>query len=147
MALRAKKLRAEATGPLEGTRVLDLSRLFAGNVMTQLLGDYGAEVIKVEPPAGDTLRAWQTKGVSTHWKSTRATRRACASSCASPRRASILLSLVPSAALFVESFRPGTLEAWASARRSCSRRIRSWWWCASRLGQDGPYRRRPGSAR
>ena len=45
-----------------------MSRLFAGNVITQILGDFGAEMIKVESPAGDTLRAWQTEGVSTHWK-------------------------------------------------------------------------------
>jgi len=57
MGLRKKSYAPEASGPLQGTRVLDLSRLFAGNVMTQVLGDYGAEVIKVEPPAGDTLRA------------------------------------------------------------------------------------------
>ena len=49
-------------------RILDLSRLFAGNVLTQILGDFGAEVIKVEPPAGDTLRAWRTKDIQTHWK-------------------------------------------------------------------------------
>jgi formyl-CoA transferase len=46
----------EAQGPLAGVRVLDLSRLVAGNTLTQLLGDFGAEVVKVEPPAGDTLR-------------------------------------------------------------------------------------------
>src|SRR3954447_22149635 len=57
-----------ATGPLTGVRVLDMSRLFAGNVLTQILGDFGAEVVKVEPPSGDTLRAWQTQGISTHWK-------------------------------------------------------------------------------
>ena len=68
MALRKKNYAAEAKGPLQGVRVLDLSRLFAGNLLTQVLGDYGAEVIKVEPPAGDTLRAWKTEGVSTHWK-------------------------------------------------------------------------------
>ncbi len=49
-------------------RILDLSRLFAGNLLTQILGDFGAEVIKVEPPEGDTLRAWRTEGVATHWK-------------------------------------------------------------------------------
>src|ERR1700752_2618832 len=68
MALHRKTYTPQAKGPLEGVRVLDLSRLFAGNVLTQMLGDYGAEVIKVEPPDGDTLRAWKTNGVWIHWK-------------------------------------------------------------------------------
>src|SRR3954468_21720776 len=54
---------------LEGVRILDLSRLVAGNVLTAALADLGAEVIKVEAPGrGDELRAWCTEGVSTHWK-------------------------------------------------------------------------------
>jgi len=145
MALRAKNYAAEATGPLDGTRVLDLSRLFAGNVMTQLLGDYGAEVIKVEPPAGDTLRAWQTKGVSTHWKIYARNKKSLCLELRKPEAREILLSLVPSAALFVESFRPGTLEAMGLGPEKLLEknpklvvvRISGW-------GQDGPYRRRPG---
>jgi len=65
-ALKRRDYTPAATGPLRGMRVVDMSRLFAGNVLTQILGDFGAEVIKVEPPSGDTLRAWQTEGVSTH---------------------------------------------------------------------------------
>ena len=63
--LAKKSYDPAAKGTLEGVRVLDLSRLVAGNTLTQVLGDFGAEVIKVEPPAGDTLRAWQTNGVQT----------------------------------------------------------------------------------
>jgi len=145
MALRKKGYAPEAKGPLEGTRVLDLSRLFAGNVMTQLLGDYGAEVIKVEPPAGDTLRAWQTKGVSTHWKVYARNKKSLCLELRKPEAREILLSLVPSAALFVESFRPGTLEAMGLGPEKLLDknpklvvvRISGW-------GQDGPYRRRPG---
>src|SRR5690349_12475833 len=66
--LHRRDFEPAATGPLTGVRVLDMSRLFAGNVLTQILGDFGAEVVKVEPPSGDTLRAWQTEGVQTHWK-------------------------------------------------------------------------------
>jgi len=145
MALRKKNYAPEARGPLAGTRVLDLSRLFAGNVMTQLLGDYGAEVIKVEPPAGDTLRAWQTKGVSTHWKIYARNKKSLCLELRKPEAREILLSLVPSAALFVESFRPGTLEAMGLGPDKLLEknpklvvvRISGW-------GQDGPYRRRPG---
>jgi len=66
--LKQRDYTPNAKGALNGVRVLDLSRLFAGNLLTQVLGNFGAEVIKVEPPAGDTLRAWTTAGVATHWK-------------------------------------------------------------------------------
>ena len=145
MALRKKNYAPEAGGPLAGVRVIDLSRLFAGNVLTQVLGDYGAEVIKVEPPEGDTLRAWQTKGVSTHWKVYARNKKSLCLELRKPEAREILLSLVPSAALFVESFRPGTLEAMGLGPDKLLEknpglvvvRISGW-------GQDGPYRRRPG---
>jgi crotonobetainyl-CoA:carnitine CoA-transferase CaiB-like acyl-CoA transferase len=145
MPLRRKNYAAEAKGPLQGIRVLDLSRLFAGNVLTQMLGDFGAEVIKVEPPAGDTLRAWKTKGVSTHWKVYARNKKSLCLELRKPEAREILLSLVPGASLFIESFRPGTLEVMGlSPERLFERspklvvvRISGW-------GQDGPYRRRPG---
>jgi len=145
MALRKKNYAAEAKGPLQGVRVLDLSRLFAGNLLTQVLGDYGAEVIKVEPPAGDTLRAWKTKGISTHWKLYARNKKSLCMELRKPEARDIVFRLVASSAIFVESFRPGTLEAMGMGPERLLEtnpklvvvRISGW-------GQDGPYRRRPG---
>jgi len=145
MPLRKRNYAAEAKGPLQGVRVLDLSRLFAGNLLTQVLGDYGAEVIKVEPPAGDTLRAWKTKGISTHWKLYARNKKSLCMELRKPEARDIVFRLVASSAIFVESFRPGTLEAMGMGPEKLLEtnpklvvvRISGW-------GQDGPYRRRPG---
>ena len=94
---------------LNGVRVLDLSRLFR-NLLTQILGDFGAEVIKVEPPEGDTLRAWKTDGVSTHWKIYSRNKKSLCLGLRDARASEIIRKLVPSAAMLVESFRPGVLE-------------------------------------
>jgi len=134
-----------AKGALDGLRVLDLSRLVAGNTLTQLLGDFGAEVVKVEPPAGDTLRAWQTKGVATDWKLYGRNKKSLCLDLRKAEARALLRRLVPSAAIFVESFRPGTLEAMQLAPEQLLEanpklvvvRVSGW-------GQDGPYRRRPG---
>ena len=63
-----KPLTPEARGPLNGVRVVDLSRLVAGNILTLQFADFGAEVIKIEPPEGDTLRSWKVRGIETAWK-------------------------------------------------------------------------------
>ena len=143
--LNKRDYRPGASGTLDGVRVLDLSRLFAGNLLSQILGDYGAEVIKVEPPTGDTLRAWQTAGVPTDWKIFARNKKSLCLELRKPEAKEILLKLVPSAAIFMESFRPGTLEAMGLAPEKLLEinpklivvRISGW-------GQDGPYRRRPG---
>ncbi|MEK6243905.1 MAG: CoA transferase [Pseudomonadota bacterium] len=143
--LKKRDYAPNAKGTLEGVRALDLSRLFAGNLLTQVLGDFGAEVIKVEPPAGDTLRAWQTAGVATHWKIFARNKKSLCLELRKPEARELLLKLVPSAAIFIESFRPGTLEAMdlgpekllAANPKLVIVRISGW-------GQDGPYRRRPG---
>src|SRR4026209_2583230 len=100
MPLAKRDYEPAAKGTLDGIRVLDLSRLVAGNQLTQVLGDFGAEVIKVEPPAGDTLRAWQIKGVATHWKVYARNKKSLCLELRKPEAREILLSLVPSAALF-----------------------------------------------
>jgi len=143
--LHRRDYQPEAVGPLDGVRVLDMSRLFAGNVLTQILGDFGAEVIKVEPPAGDTLRGWKTKGVSTHWKIYARNKKSLGLDLRNPQAADIFLKLVPSAAILVESFRPGVLEKMGFSPEVLHRinprlvivRVSGW-------GQDGPYGQRPG---
>ncbi|MBI3373059.1 MAG: CoA transferase [Betaproteobacteria bacterium] len=145
LAPKRRDYTPDACGVLAGVRVLDLSRLVAGNTLTQVLGDFGAEVIKVEPPGGDTLRAWNTAGVATNWKLYARNKKSLGLELRKPEATKILLELVPSAAMFVESFRPGTLEQMGLAPEvllECNPklvivRISGW-------GQEGPYRRRPG---
>ena len=144
-ALRHRDYDPGAGGPLDGVRVLDLSRLFAGNVLTQMLGDFGAEVVKVEPPNGDTLRGWKTRGVSTHWKIYARNKKSLCLDLRSTKARELLLDLVPSAGIVVESFRPGVLEAMGLAPEILLKRnpklviVRISGW-----GQDGPYYQRPG---
>ncbi len=140
-----RKYESGARGPLEGVRILDLSRLVAGNTITQLLGDFGAEVIKVEPTAGDTLRAWQTNGVAINWKLYARNKKSIGLELRKPEARELLLKLVPSASVFIESFRPGTLEKMGLGPEQLLERnpklviVRISGW-----GQEGPYRRRPG---
>lgn len=144
-ALPRKSYDPGAPGTLSGVRVLDLSRLVAGNMLTQFLADFGAEVIKVEPPAGDTLRAWSTKDVQINWKIYARNKKSLGLELRKPEARELLLKLLPSAQMFIESFRPGTLEKMGLAPdklleinpRLVIVRISGW-------GQEGPYSRRPG---
>src|SRR2546428_14000690 len=96
----------QARGALRGVRVLDLSRLVAGNTLTQVLADFGAEVVKVEPPAGDTLRAWQTKGVPVTWKLYSRSKKSLCLELRKPEARELLLQLASSAAIVLQNFRP-----------------------------------------
>lgn len=143
--LKKRDYTPDASGPLNGVRVLDLSRLVAGNTLTQLLGDFGADVVKVEPPAGDTLRAWNTEGVATNWKLFARSKKSLGLELRKSEAKALLLELVPTAAIFIESFRPGTLEKMCLAPERLLQanpklvivRISGW-------GQNGPYKNRPG---
>ncbi len=132
-------------GVLEGIRILDLSRLIAGNTLTQMLGDYGADVIKVEPRAGDTLRGWKVKGVETTWKIYSRNKRSLGLEFRHSSTRDVLRRLTAGANVFIESFRPDTLENMGLSPQVLLGanpkliivRISGW-------GQDGPYRQRPG---
>lgn len=98
-------------GPLDGIRVLDLSRLVAGNQLTLLLADFGADVVKVErPTSGDTLRHWREDGEGLFWKVYARNKRSVALDLKEPDGRDVLLRLAETADVLVESFRPGTLE-------------------------------------
>jgi formyl-CoA transferase len=140
-----KTLNANARGPLHGVRVVDLSRLVAGNILTLQLADFGAEVIKVEPPEGDTLRSWRVKGIETAWKVYSRNKKSVAIDLRSDAGRTIISELVKSAAIVVESFRPGVMEDMGLAPEALHAlnprlvvvRISGW-------GQDGRYRHKPG---
>ena len=139
------RLRSDIDGPLAGVRVLDLSRLVAGNTFSMALGDLGADIVKVEAPSGDTLRDWKVAGISTAWKAYSRNKRSFCLNLRDPAGIDILLRLVEQASVLAESFRPGTLEQMGLAPdvllgRNPSLiilRISGW-------GQDGPYAQRPG---
>src|ERR1044072_814215 len=99
MTLAKRDYTPEVRGTLHGIRVLDLSRLVAGNQLTQVLGDYGAEGIKVEPPAGDTLRAWKIRGVDTNWKIYARNKKSLGLELRKKEARDLQLDLVPTAAV------------------------------------------------
>jgi len=134
-----------ARGAMEGVRVVDLSRLVAGNVLTKVFADHGAEVVKVEPPEGDTLRAWRVGGVETSWKTICRNKKSVCLDLKRPEGIGAVKALAKGAAMLVESFRPGVLEAMGLPPAELLAinpalvivRISGW-------GQDGPYRHKPG---
>jgi len=140
-----KPFTPNARGPLNGVRVVDLSRLVAGNILTLQLADFGAEVIKIEPPEGDTLRSWRVKGIETAWKVYGRNKKSVALDLRSDAGRAIVRELAKSAAIVVESFRPGVMEDMGLSPPELHRinpklvivRISGW-------GQDGRYRHKPG---
>ena len=135
----------ESRLPLAGIRVLDLSRLMAGNMLTLQLADFGAEVIKVESDQGDTLRDWKNDGKALWWKVYGRNKKSICLDLKNPSDKQKLLALVPQAQVLVESFRHGGMEAFglgpevlhAANPKLVMVRISGW-------GQTGPYAERPG---
>lgn len=136
---------AAATGPLVGLRVLDLSRLVAGNMLSLQLGDFGAEVIKIEPPEGDPLRAWRDGGEQLFWKTYSRNKMSVVLNLRQPAAHDALLRLVDTADVFIENYRPGTLEAMRLAPDILlARNPRLVIVRISGFGQTGPYAKQPG---
>jgi crotonobetainyl-CoA:carnitine CoA-transferase CaiB-like acyl-CoA transferase len=141
-----RPFRPEAKVPLEGIRVLDLSRLVAGNMVSLQLADFGAEVIKIEDPRkGDPLRDWRTHNISVHWKVYARNKKSVTLNLRAAEGMDLLRKLVATSQVFIENYRPGTLEAMgigpdvlhAINPKLILVRVSGW-------GQDGPYRDKPG---
>ncbi len=104
----------EPTGPLAGIRVLDVSTVYAAPITAMLLGDFGADVIKVEHPSGDPARThgWNREGHGLWWKVISRNKRTVTLNLGKPEGQDILRRLVAEADVLVENFRPGVMEKW-----------------------------------
>jgi len=136
------------TAPLEGVRVVDIATLGAGPWLATRLADFGADVVKVEHPAGgDPMRllGWFDGDVPLWWKIDSRNKRCITADLKQPEGQEIVKRLVRDADVLVENFRPGTLERWNLGYEDLKRenpglvmvRVTGW-------GQDGPYADRPG---
>jgi crotonobetainyl-CoA:carnitine CoA-transferase CaiB-like acyl-CoA transferase len=125
--------------------VLDLSRLVAGNMLSLQLGDFGAEVIKIEPLDGDPLRAWREGGEQLFWKTYSRNKMSVALDLRNAAAKAALLRLVDTADVFIENYRPGTLENMGlSPDVLMARNPRLVVVRISGFGQTGPYAQLPG---
>jgi formyl-CoA transferase len=138
------------SGPLAGIRVLELGSLIAGPFCAKTLGDFGAEVIKVEPPGeGDPLRRWRRmrNGVSLWWHVQSRNKKSVTVDLRRPEGQVIVRRLAARSHIVIENFRPGALERWNLGWEALAREnpdlilVR-----ISGYGQTGPYRERPGFA-
>ncbi len=133
--------------PLEGVRVIDIGTLFAGPWIATYMADFGADVIKIEHPRGDSLRnfASQKDGVSLWWKLASRNKKSITCNISSPEGQEILRKLCENADVLVENFRPGTMERWGFSWESLHalnpKLILA---RTSGFGQKGPYAQRPG---
>ena len=132
--------------PLENFKILDLSRLAAGNMVSHMFADFGADVIKVEKPGkGDDLRNWQVNDVAHWWAVYSRNKRSIALNLKEEEGLKLLKELVKSADVFIENFVPGTLEKWGVGpdkllelnKNLIILRISGW-------GQTGIYKDAPG---
>ncbi len=135
-------------GPLAGVKVIELGQLIAGPFAAKTLADFGAEVVKIEPPGtGDPLRQWRLlhDGTSVWWQVQSRGKQSVALDLREENDRAVVRRLIADADVLIENFKPGTLEGWGLSYESLSAanpglvmlRI-------SGYGQTGPYRDRPG---
>lgn len=137
-------------GPLHGVRVADFSQLVQGPAATQMLGDMGADVIKIEPLRGDWQRHWSIydtylNGESLSFLAFNRAKRSIALNLKDPRGKEIALRIIRSSDLLIENFRPGVMDRLGLGYDVLSKLDPRLIYCAScGWGQDGPYKQRPG---
>jgi formyl-CoA transferase len=137
-----------ALGALAGLRVIDLTRVLGGPYCTQILGDHGAEIIKLEPPAGDETREWAPitpDAGSAYFNGANRNKRSIGLDLTKPKGREVLMTLLKDADVLIENFKPGTLDKWgignAFLRETFPRLIH----CRiSGFGADGPRGGNPG---
>tara|TARA_R110002051_G_scaffold23581_1_gene59347 strand:+ start:10783 stop:12018 length:1236 start_codon:yes stop_codon:yes gene_type:complete len=141
----------EARGPLKGLRVVELGQLIAGPFCGQLMADFGAEVIKVEPPVtGDAMRQWGRPGKDgkpVWWEVIARGKRSITLDLRQEEGQQVLRDLAATADVLIENFRPGTMERWGLGYDTLSTlNPRLIMVRVSGFGQDGPYAERAGFA-
>jgi len=134
-------------GALAGVRVLDLGNFMAGPMAAMWLGDFGADVIKVEHPRGDGFRHWgRTRNdVPLFWKMLSRNKRCVTLNFGSPKGRNMLRDLVRQSDVLVENFTPGTMDKWDLGYEALSKvNPKLIMLSISAYGQTGPYSKRPG---
>ena len=136
------------TGPLSGLKVLELGQLIAGPFAAKTLADFGADVIKIEPPGmGDPLRKWRLlkDGTSVWWQVQSRNKRSLALDLKDPRAQDIVRQLAGDVDVLIENFRPGAMEGWGLGPDALLKiNPRLIMLRISGYGQTGPYRDKPG---
>lgn len=142
-----KKTTETANRPLSGLKVIELGQLIAGPFAAKILAEFGAEVIKVEPPSGDPLRQWRYvhDGTSVWWAAHARNKRSITLDLRQPEGQDVVRRLVADADIVIENFRPGAMEKWGlgfEALHAINPKLIML--RVSGYGQTGPYRDRPG---
>lgn len=136
------------SGMLTGITVVDLTRVLGGPFCTQVLGDHGADVIKVEPPQGDEVRDWGPPfldGDASYFIGVNRNKRSIGIDLTKPAGRDLLLCLLSTADVLVENMKPGTLERWGLGRAMLEERFPRLVHCSiTGFGADGPLGGRPG---
>src|SRR6478735_3093660 len=115
-------------GAMSGLRMIDLTRVLGGPYCTQILADHGADVIKVEPPAGDEVRDWGPPfhdEDAAYFVGINRNKRSIGLDLASEGGRAVLMKLLENADVLIENFKPGTLTNGASATTCCARNSQS----------------------